>query len=126
MNEVNLAPECWQSCNSMRHLETVEARQVFADDCAMKGLKMVCPSPLPGQKHPICRLPEETKRATEGIVRPLLRDQRAIADATASNTLTMRREQDSRSRIQMYMLGLLALNGEELSMARASIMEANT
>jgi hypothetical protein len=81
MQEVNLAPECWQSCNSMRHLQTETERRRFAEECAINGLKMTCPSPLPGQKHPICRLPEETKRATEDVVRPLMRAQRAAAEA---------------------------------------------
>lgn len=83
MNEVNIAPECWQSCNSMRHLETEAERQAFVQECALDGLKMVCVGPLNGQKHPICRLPEETKQATEALVRPLLREQRATANAAA-------------------------------------------
>lgn len=73
MNEITIKPECLEHCNSMRHLESSEQRQEFVDQCAINGLLMQCHGPRPGLKHPICGLPEPTKRATEEIVRPVMR-----------------------------------------------------
>jgi len=77
-----LSDQHLQQCNSLRHLDDVEARREFMAQCALRGLDTNCPGPIQGQIHPICRLPEETKRETEAIVRPIMR-QRAMDIAQA-------------------------------------------
>lgn len=62
------------NCNSMRHLEFLKDRQAFVAQCVLEGLDMRCLGPRPGLMHPICQLPETSKRAIDSIVRPIMRE----------------------------------------------------